>query len=105
MSTPYEIPLTPVPQTFAIKLGGTQYSLTVYWNTPAACWMLDIFDSTGTTAVLTGVALVTGVDLLGQFKYLNLGGQLTAQTDGQPLIPPTLGNLGITGRLYFVTTP
>jgi len=103
--TPYEIPLSPNPQIFNISLGGTEYQVTVYWCDPSDCWNIDIYDVTGTIPQLTAIPLVTGCDLLGQYGYMNWGGQLIAQTDGDVYIPPTINNLGSTGHLYFVTTP
>ena len=46
MTTTYEVPLTPDPQTFNIILGITEYALTLYWN-PAdeGGWILDIADA------------------------------------------------------------
>ena len=102
--TPYTIPLTNSQQQLSIALGGTIYTLTVYWNTQSNVWTLDIADSAGKDIVL-GIALVTGCDLLGQYAYLGLGGSLVVQTDFDPTLPPTYDNLGINGNLYFVTTP
>lgn len=99
--TPYEIPLSPVPQSFTIDLGGTTYNLTVTYNGMSSTWVLDIADING-VPVLQGVPIVTGCDLLGQFGYLNFGGALVAQTDHDPDAIPTQANLGITGRLFFV---
>lgn len=102
--TPYEIPLTPEAQSFHITLGGIDYSLRLLWNAPDSVWLLDLNDTNG-TPILQGIPLVTGVDLLAQFAYLGLGGQLVAQTDNAPDAVPTVDNLGVTGRLYFVVTP
>lgn len=101
MSTPYLIPLTAQPQTLTVTLGGNQYNLRVLWNSAANCWVLDIYDASGNPVVL-GIAVVTGVDLLGQFGHLNFGGQLIAQTDFDTLAVPTQTNLGTNGNLYFV---
>jgi hypothetical protein len=101
MSTPYIIPLIPAPQTLSVTLGGNQYNLRVLWNNAASCWVLDIYDASNNPVVL-GIAVVTGVDLLRQFGYLNFGGQLIAQTDFDTLAVPTADNLGTNGNLYFV---
>jgi hypothetical protein len=101
MSTPYTIPLIAAPQTLAVTLGGNQYNLRVLWNSAASCWVLDIYDASN-NPVLLGVAIVTGVDLLRQFGYLNFGGKLIAQTDFNTLAPPTAENLGTNSNLYFV---
>ena len=102
MSQAFEIPLSPVGRSFTIDLANTTYNLTVRWNGVAEIWTLDIADQAG-NAVLFGIPLVTGCDLLEQFGYLDIGGQLYAQTDHDPNTPPGMTNLGITGRLFFVT--
>jgi hypothetical protein len=99
--TPYEIPLTPEPQKLSLQLAGVSYGLRLQWNDPADCWMLDLLDSTGTLLV-GAIPVVTGVDLLGQYGYLGIGGALIAQTDFAADAVPTLENLGVEGRLYFV---
>lgn len=101
MTTPYEIPLSPEAQTFQIQLGGTNYFLNLYWNSPGACWGLDIADALGTPLV-SGIAVITGVDLLAQYAYLGFPGQLIAQTDNNPDAVPTFNNLGNEGHIYFV---
>lgn len=102
MTTAYEIPLTPAtPQQLTVSLAGTQRRLTVRWCEPAAAWVLDVANVDG-TVVLSGVPLVTGVDLLGQYGYLNLGGSLVCQTDGDPNAVPTFDNLGTISHLYFL---
>lgn len=96
----YEIPLKPTPQLLKIALAGTTYSLRVDWNLAAACWMLDIRQA-DETPIVEGIPLVTGVDLLEQYGYLNFGGRLFAQTDGDINQPPTFSDLGTLGHLYF----
>jgi hypothetical protein len=104
MSTPYEIPLIAEPQTLTISLAGVQYTLTVKWNDAIQVWVFDMADTTG-NLILGGIPLVTGTDLLGQYGYLNLGGQLRAFTDSDITLPPNFTNLGVTGHLYFITSP
>lgn len=99
--TAYEIPLEPTPHTFAVTLAGVEYRLTVKWNERASCWVLDIATSLG-AALVTGVPLVTGVDLLEQHRHLGIGGSLYAQTDDDPNAVPTFDNLGSNGHLFFV---
>lgn len=103
--TPYEIPLLAAAQTLLISLGGTQYTLNVWWSVLANAWNVDILAADGVTPIVTSIPLVTGTDLLAQYGYLNFGGQLIAQTDFKVSAPPTYANLGTTGHLYFVTTP
>jgi len=100
MTTRYEIPLVPRAQELTIALGGIDYSLTIHWCSPANAWIIDIADKNG-VAILTGIPLVTGTDLLAPFAYLNFGGQLIASTDNNADAVPTYSNLGSTGHLYF----
>lgn len=99
----YEIPLSPQAQTFGISLGGTDYHMTLYWNTPAACWMLDLADA-NEAPIIQGIPVVTGLDLLYQYKYLGVNGSLVVQTDYNTDAVPTYANLGVTGRIYFVAS-
>lgn len=99
--TAYEIPTAPTPLQCGISLGGIQYQLQITWNNIAQIWVLNISDNNG-NAILNGIALTCGLDLLGQFEYLNLGGSLYAQTDNAPNAVPTFTNLGEQGHLYFV---
>lgn len=100
--TAVEIPLTADAQVFTITLNGVAYQLTLMWRSGAG-WVLDIADATG-NALVGGIALVTGVDLLGQFAYLGIGGSLAVLTAGDIQQPPDFDGLGTESRLYFVTT-
>ena len=104
MTTTYEVPLTPDPQTFNIILGITEYALTLYWN-PAdeGGWILDIADAKSGDALAAGIPLVTGTDLLSPYAYLGFAGQLFVATDGDQDAVPTFENLGDQSHLYFVT--
>lgn len=101
MATSYEIPLTPEAQTFVIALGGVNYKLTFRWCDPVACWMLDIADGAG-VAICSGLALVTGTDILGQFAYLGIAGQLIVQSFGKIDAIPGYADLGVHSALFFV---
>ena len=101
--TPYEIPLSPSPQSFRIALGGTTYQLLVQWKDAADIgWVLDISDDNG-SALVQGIPLVTGANLLAKYVYLGFRGVLFCQTDHDLDSPPTFENLGNTSHLYFVT--
>jgi hypothetical protein len=67
-------------------------------------WTLDLADQ-NQNPVVSGIPLVTGVDLLAPYGHLNIGGQLIAQTTNDTDAVPTLANLGSTGNLYFVLLP
>lgn len=103
MASYFEIPLSAQAQTLTIDLAGVTYQLVLNWNTQASLWVLDIYDSAGVTPILRGISLVANVDLLAAYPDLDFGGKLVAQTDNAPDVPPTYGNLGTTGHLYFIT--
>lgn len=108
----YEIPLFSSPQTMGITLAGVTYNLRFlfrdsqgdYPNTLPAGWIMDISDQSNN--LLAGaIPLVTGADLLAQYRYLGIGGSLVIGTDGDPDAPPTYANLGTAAHLYFVPFP
>lgn len=100
-----EIPLQPQPQRLSVTLGGTSYNLRTAWNEFAACWMLDI-NNQNNNALVDGIALVPGVDLLEQYGYLAIGGTggrliVFSQTD--PAHVPQYDDLGVGSHLIFLT--
>ena len=101
--TSYEIPLEPAAQTFRIALAGVVYSITLWWSTIGNCWNMSFADA-NQVPIIDSIPLVTGVDLLGPFEYLDFGGQLTVQTDHDAGAIPTFANLGTTSHVYFVVT-
>lgn len=103
MTTVYEIPLTPQAQNFSITLAGVDYQMMVKWCDPGSEWVLDIFDGQG-NALLRGVPLVTGADLLEQYAHMGFGGKLIVQTDSDIHAMPTYDNLGAASHLYFVVS-
>lgn len=99
----YEIPLTPDPQSFTITLGGIEYRLTVqYRNTDQGGWVLDIADNAG-NPIIQGTPMVTGCNLLAQYRHLGFTGGLYVQTTDNPDAVPTFDNLGTDAHLYWVT--
>jgi predicted Zn-dependent protease with MMP-like domain len=99
----FEIPLSPLPQRFTITLGGVDYRLTVqYRKAGGAGWVLDIADPNNAPLV-SGIPLVTGTDLLAQYKHLGFAGRLWVQGAGDPDNVPTYEDLGIGSHLYWVT--
>lgn len=113
MQSAFEIPLTPEPQRFSIRLAGKDYRVTLRWFDPPATlvdagqpagWALDLADdSDAATPLLAGLPLVTGINLLEQYSYLGIGGALYIFTDGDSDAVPTLTSLGSESRLFFVT--
>ncbi len=99
----YEIPLSPDPQTFVVTLGGVDYRMTVqYRSAGGAGWILDIADA-NKQPILNGVPLVTGTDLLAQYRYLGFSGGLWVQGANNPDDVPTFEDLGIGSHIYWVT--
>lgn len=96
-----EIPLIPAPQSFRVQLVGVFYSMSVRWNIPAGAWVLDIAD-VDDVPIVAGIPLITGADLLEQYEYLGIGGQLIVQSDDNVDAVPTYANLGSIGHLYFI---
>jgi hypothetical protein len=100
--TSYEIPLLAVAQTLSVNLGGTVYKFNIYWNAALGAWIMDILSSTG-ELIAGGLAMVPGVDILGQLAYLGIPGALTIQSSGgDPLVAPTFSSLGQTAMLFYV---
>jgi len=98
----FEIPLISMPQRFEIALAGVTYNLTVRWIEHGQFWSLDINDQDN-VPIINGIPLITGEDLLSQYEYLDLGGQLFVSTDFDVGAPPTSSNLGSQSHLFFVT--
>lgn len=101
MATAREIPLTTQAQRFGISLSGVDYTLITWWSPASNSWVLSIHDADD-NAILDSVPLITGANLLEQYDYLALGGQLIVQTDGDVNAVPTYENLGSQGHLYWV---
>lgn len=95
-----EIPLTPENQQFSVTLAGKTFQMSIMWRD--AFWYLDIMDSGG-NALIMGIPLITGADLLAQYNYLNLGFSLYVGCEDQANDNPTEADLGINSHLYAVT--
>lgn len=108
MATIWEVPLVPHAQKVRVAIGGIFYTLHLKYNSVCDCWMMDINDTSDAIPIVHGVAVVTGTDLMGQFRYLGIGGGLpmTVMTTGVGRSPdeiPDYYNLGVDGRLFFMT--
>lgn len=126
MPTFYEIPTSSTPQSFSITLAGVVYNLRLIFcgaSGPGGTdivgqdvqgaqidtnniggWILDISNADN-TPIVCGIPLITGLELLYQYVYLNIGGAIVATTDGDPNLPPTFDNMGSASHLLFVTFP
>jgi len=101
MTTPQLIPLEAGAQTLAVPLGGVTYRMRIWWResvTPA--WVLDLATDEG-TALVSGLPLLPGADLLAQHKHLGIPGVLYVLSDGDI----TYDSLGASTRLYFLPLP
>jgi hypothetical protein len=108
MASIFQIPLSAKPLKETISLNGVNYGLALRWNNISNNWILDIYTSGG-DKLITGIPLITGTDLLGQFQYLDIAKQavILAVTDpfGSSHIDdvPSKTNLGIDSHLYYIT--
>ena len=100
----FTIPLSNVPQRFAIDLNAKSYIMESVWNGVNEVWEISLFDANTEESIFESLPLVTGVDLLLQYGYHQIGGSLFCYTDGNEFAPPTLDNLGQEANLYYVIT-
>ena len=75
----YEIPLTTTPfdqKTFKLTLDGERninILLKLRYYDLYELWVADVCDNSTGEELITGMPLVPGIDLLGQYAYLNIG--------------------------------
>lgn len=98
----YEINLSPQAQTFLITLANKVYRLTLRYNAFHQAWVIDI-ETQAQEPIVRGIPMVTGADLLEQYKYLGIEGKLFVQSTGDVMAVPGYSDLGGSGRLFFVT--
>ena len=97
--TSFIIPLSPTPQTFTIALGGADYRLTfTYQNCDMGGWVMDIATVDG-LVMAGGIPLVTGADLLQQYAFMGMGGQLVVESLDEAV--PSFENLGSSVNLVW----
>ena len=103
MATTYEFPLRPEAQQFRVQLGGADYVVRFGWgDTTEGGWFIDIADADD-APIVRGLALTAGENVLQQFDYLGIAGEIRVQTDGDDLVEPTYANLGSNGKVLFIT--
>lgn len=97
-----EVPLLAAAQSFEIQLKDTVYNVGMQWRDAVAGggWFMDLADNIG-NQIIGGIPLVTGANLLEQFDYLGIGGQLIVQTDNDTDQIPAFDALGQLSHLYF----
>lgn len=103
--TLYELPFTAQPQYVSFRLAGVLYRFKLGWNTWLECWIVDVLTPSG-RPIVEGIPLVMGCNLLEQFEYLGLGGQLFGLSDHGPAeVVPDFYDLGVNGHVYFFPDP
>jgi hypothetical protein len=101
MSSTNLLPLQNYAQFFSVTLNGLIYNFRTYWNSqPDAGWVMDIADQNNNSLV-QGIALVTGVDILRQYHYLGIAGQIYVVTKGDLLAAPTYAGLGSDTIVFY----
>ena len=100
----FRIPLTNTSQNFNINLSGIPLTLITRWNQFMPAWELGFKDTNSQESIYSFVPLVTGTDLISQFKYNGiLPGILLCFTDGNADDIPTQTNLGLSSNLFYIT--
>ena len=98
----YYVPLRDGPQSLSVALSGVVYQLRVRYCARVDLWVLDIADADGVSMV-RNIPMVTGSDLLAQYRHLGFKGALVAQNpnDAEGDSPPGFNDLE--GALLYVT--
>lgn len=101
MTTPSIIPLEAGAQTLSVPLGGVTYRMRIWWRESVTpCWMLDL-STVDDVALVSGLPMLPGADLLAQHKHLGVAGVLYVLADDEI----TYDSLGNSTRLYFLPSP
>lgn len=95
-----EIPLTPDNQQFDISINNVDYKMRLIWRESG--WFLDLQNSDG-EEIIAGIPLVTGVNLLEQYAYLQPGFGLWVLSDTALNDAPGQYDLGYTAHLCIST--
>jgi hypothetical protein len=89
-------------QRFKQTLGEATYNFRLTYNVAQdSCWIMDIGDDNGTLLV-AGIPLVSGADLLSQYRHLGFSGGLVVTTDRGAGEVPAFDGLGLTSHLFFI---
>lgn len=98
----FRIPLENLPQRFDIELAGRAFTFVSRWNEELSSWTICIIDGLTEKLLVSCLPLVTGTDLLQQFRHLGIEGSFVVYTDGDEFATPTLESLGKESNLYYV---
>lgn len=98
-----ELPITAdLPhQSFSVKLDGAVYHFRLRYNSRAEHWALDLSDA-GANALLCGIAVRLGVDLLAQYSDARFpAGRLFAMNWVSQYADPDRSNFGADVALIY----
>ena len=99
----FQLPLVATPQRFRLSLGGRAFVVVCRYLVPEDEWYIDLLDEATGAPVVLFLPLVTGADLFGQLRHLNLGGSLVVVSDGDGDAVPNLTTLGVTANAFYIT--
>ena len=103
----YEIPLTTAAfsqTTFKLTLSGDRninILLKLSYYDSYSLWVADIVDNATGTELITALPLVPGINLLGQYSYLNIGSAYVVAVEPTTLQQPDNETLGSTWLLLW----
>ena len=102
------IPIDTTPdsiQTFKLSLEGgarnINIRLSLHYSDIFGLWRAKIVDNTSDAVLLDSLPLVPGINLLGQYKYLNIGEAYIVATTSTDLMMPDNTTLGSTFVLVW----
>jgi hypothetical protein len=98
----FRIPLENRAQRFAVDLAGRSLVMVSRWNGEMPAWVLDLYDGNTREPLILCLPLVTGLDLLEQFRHVGIPGTLVCTTLADELAPPTFDNLGAEAILGYI---
>lgn len=104
MATVYEIPINQDNgnQEFDVVLGAKMFKLVLLYNSRLDRWVMNIKETDGTD-IITGILLVTGIDLISQYATADKPqGKLCCYSSDDPTYDPDYETLGKTNILYFI---
>lgn len=93
-----EIPLTPDNQQFNAVINHKNYRIKILWR--ESCWVMDLMDEQK-KVIISGIPLITGVNLLAQYNWMDFGFALFVGCDDPMQEMPTKTDLGLTSHLYI----
>jgi hypothetical protein len=97
-----KLPLSSDPaQSFITQLGSTKYQFDVRWNDRAAVWCADIVDAATQQAILQGLPLVLGCELLQPYN-LAMGRLLVVDETGTAK-DASYDDLGTRVNVYWIS--